>query len=142
MKLPLSILAAALLLASCATTDKSMHPRSAATCNTNPCKVKVIVRDCRRIDVEPDRLDIPAGNRNDIEWEIHQNPGTSFVFTREGIEWKSGAGGGFNPGGGSGTTRYRWHNNNSVKGDHRYNVNVTQDNSRTICTEDPTIVNH
>ena len=142
MKLPLTLLAFT-LAASCAAPPKpEMAPRSTATCNSDPCVVKVIVRGCDNIRTEPDRLEIPAGNRNDIVWEIHQLPTMNFVFTRNGVEWKSGHGGGFSGGSGHGSIKYRWHNNNSGKGNHRYNVNVTQDMGRTICTEDPTIFNH
>jgi len=141
MRLPLTLLALA-FAASCATADKPMEPRSRASCTTDPCVVKVIVRGCDNIRVEPEHLDIPAGKSSDIVWEIHQLPTMNFVFTRNGIEWKQGGGGGFSGAGGHGSVRYRWHNNNSGKGAHRYNVNVTQDMSRTICVEDPTIFNH
>jgi hypothetical protein len=141
MKLPLALLALT-FAASCATADKPMEPRTRATCNSNPCLVKVTVRDCRDIRVEPERLDIPAGNRNNIVWELHQLPTMGFVFTRNGVEFKHGGGGGFSSPGGHNSIRYVWHNNNSGKGEHRYNVNLTQDMGRTICTLDPTIFNH
>ena len=142
MKLPLS-LAATALLAACASPHAPMDQRSRATCDSNPCLVKVVVRACNNIRADPKILDVPAGNRNDIVWEIHQDPGLNYVFTRHnGIEWKSGSGGGFSPGGGGGSIRYRWHNNHSGKADHHYNIHVTRDNGATICTEDPTIVNH
>ncbi|HUP96539.1 MAG TPA: hypothetical protein VM073_01285 [Usitatibacter sp.] len=139
MKLPLS-LAALAFVASCAAPHKDMGPFTRTTCSSDPCRIKVVARGCDNVKTDPKILDVSAART--IEWEIHQNPGTSFTFTRNGIEFKSGGGGGFSGHGGGGSTRFTWHNNNSVKGDHHYNVNVTQDGGRTICTEDPTIVNH
>ena len=141
MKPPLSLFAL-VVVAACATGDRPLEPQSRATCNSNPCRVKVIVRACNNIRADPERLDVPAGNRNNIEWEIHQMPGLNYVFTRNGVEFKKGGGGGFSSPGGHHSIRYVWHNNNSGKGDNFYYIHVTQDGGRTICTEDPTIFNH
>ena len=142
MKITAPLLAAGVVaLAGCAAPHKDMGMMSRAQCTTSPCMltVKVTGTDCQRVTIKttPNILDIPAGNRNDIEWSL--DAPANWKFTNKGVEFKSGSGGGFTGGGGGGTT-YRWRNNNSVKGEHRYNVNVTD--GRAVCTEDPTIVNH
>ena len=139
MKLPIPLLAFA-VLCSCAAPQKDMGPLTRAACSSDPCRIKVVVRGCDNIRTDPKILDVSAART--IEWEIHQLPTMNFVFTRNGIEFKQGGGGGFSGAGGHNSIKYRWHNNNSVKGDHHYNVNVTQDMGRTVCTEDPTIFNH
>lgn len=143
MKITAPLLAAGVVaLAGCAAPHKDMGMMSRATCTTSPCRltVKVTGTDCQRVTIKttPQILDVKV--RDDIEWTL-DGP-TNWTFTNKGVEFKWGGGGGFSGAGAGGGTTYRWHNNNSVKGDHRYNVNVTPDRGRTSCTEDPTIVNH
>lgn len=141
MKITAPLLAAgAVALAGCAAPSKDMDMTTRAQCTTSPCQLTVKVTDCRRIKTTPYVLDVPAGNRNDIVWSL--DAPSNWTFTNKGVEFKTGSGGGFSSGGGGGSTTYRWHNNHSANGEHRYNVNVTPDRGQTICTEDPTIVNH
>jgi len=127
-------------LAGCA-ADKDGGVVSMATCTANPCPATVTVTvqggKCTP-QTNPKRLEIPAGNKNDIVWTLNAPAG--FKFQNNGVEFKAGSGGGFSSGGGGGGTRFVYHNNHSKTGDHLYNVNVT--NGAISCTEDPTIVNH
>jgi len=110
-----------------------------ATCTANPCPatVSVSVQGGRCMPrTNPNQLDIPVGNTNDITWTII-TPGWTFV--RNGIEFKNGSGAGFSPVGGAGGTTFRYHNNHSRQGTHFYNVTVTD--GTLTCTEDPTILN-
>jgi hypothetical protein len=137
--------AAALILTACATPrdhHTQSHTGSGTVCKTDPCVLTVTVRGCSNIKTTPRQVDLPAGHRPRIVWEIAQMPGMSYVFTREGIEFKQGSGAGFASPGGANSTRFVWHSNNAARQPHGYNVNVTQDGGRTICTEDPTIVVH
>jgi len=133
----LTKLALLLAIAGCAAPGKDMM-ETRATCTSSPCALTVDIRDCGNVKTSPNRLDIPPGNSNDIVWTI-VTPG--WTFARNGIEFKSGSGAGLTPVGGSGTTSFRYRNNHSP-GTHAYNVNVMQSGSSTVCTEDPTIVNH
>lgn len=111
-----------------------------ATCSSNPCAatVTVTVQGNRCMPhTNPQQLDIPAGNTNDIVWTI---PGGNFKFAHNGVEFKSGSGAGFSNGGGGGGQSFRYHNNHPRPGVlHHYNVTVTD--GTLTCTEDPTILN-
>jgi len=119
--------------------DGGIHPMTLCSADPCPATVTVAIVGGKCVPTtSPRKLDIPAGNKNDIVWTI-TTPGWRFQNPK-GIEFKHGHGGGFSSGGGGGSNVFRYHNNHSVTGPHDYNVNVT--NGNLSCTEDPTIVNH
>lgn len=91
------------------------------------------------VTVDPDPVDIAAGVRGPIQWQITNPAAEGWKFERQGIDIVS-PGTEFDHPTGGGTRVFTWNNNHTKPGNYKYTVRV--ENNTAKAKLDPSIVNH
>lgn len=79
------------------------------------------------------------GNNQQIQWDIPISQTGGWTFTSDGITLASNNGQFSNPTIAEHGKRFIWHNANTVGGQYKYTIKVT--NGTTVLEWDPTIIN-
>lgn len=108
-------------------------------CTRGNCKVSIAVSNCT---ITPTPYDLPVAKSNkgdDIKWSI---AGNDYVFTDEGITFKTGPGTQFSGSAGGNSNNYKWTDANSDANGYPYTIEVKNKATGVKCPKlDPTVMN-
>jgi hypothetical protein len=114
-------------------------PPGLVGCRPGQCKVSISVANCV---ITPTPMDLPVARNNqgdDIKWSI---AGNDYVFTDNGITFKTGPGTQFSANAGGNSNNYKWRDANTDNNVYAYSIEVKNRTTGAVCPKlDPTVMN-